>query len=90
MLEQRLVYYFKAVHSMLLSYQCLFLLYISNAEIWTATEANTLYRQKLEQLRNLYMGQLSRLSNLLQERKRQFLLEWQAVGGSKDKGGIPY
>ncbi len=75
-------------YSMLLSHSYCYS--YSNAEVWTATEANTLYRQKLEQLRNLYMGQLSRLSNLLQERKRQFLLEWQAVGGSKEKGCIPY
>ena len=58
----------------------------SNAGAWTVNEANIIYRQKLEKLSNLYMGQLSHLSNLLQDRRRQFLLEWQAAGGSKDKG----
>ena len=34
----------------------------------------------------LYMGQLSRLGYLLQERRRRFLQEWQAVGGAREKG----
>ena len=54
--------------------------------MWTQQETYGIYRQKLERLRNLYMGQLSRLSHLLQDRRRQFLLEWQAAGGVRDKG----
>lgn len=34
------------------------------------------------------MGQLSRLKHLMQERRRRFLVEWQACGGNKADGMI--
>lgn len=58
----------------------------SGAGVWTEQEAYALYKGKLEKLRSLYMGQLSRLGYLLQERRRRFLQEWQAVGGAREKG----
>ena len=58
----------------------------SDASVWTEDEAFSLYREKLVKLRELYVGQLSRLRHVLQERRRQFLLEWQAEGGSREQG----
>ena len=37
-------------------------------------------------LRDLYIGQLSHLKHSLKERRRQFLLEWQAEGGTRGEG----
>jgi KAT8 regulatory NSL complex subunit 2 len=48
-----------------------------------------LYKEKLERLRSLYMGQLSRINYLLQEKRRHFLHDWQAAGGTKEKAGLP-
>lgn len=56
------------------------------AGAWTEQEAHRIYREKLVKLRDLYVGQLSHLKHVLLERRRQFLLEWQAAGGSKEEG----
>ena len=36
-----------------------------------------MYREKLVRLRDLYMGQFDHLRHTLQEKRRQFLLQWQ-------------
>ena len=54
--------------------------------MWTEQEAYRLYRDKLVRLRELYMGQLSRLKHMMKERRRRFLAEWQAAGGTKGDG----
>ena len=59
---------------------------LRNTEILTEHEGYQIYRQKLERLRSLYMGQLAHLSHTLQERRRQYLLEWHHEGGTKEKG----
>uniref|UniRef100_A0A1X7TJ62 Uncharacterized protein n=1 Tax=Amphimedon queenslandica TaxID=400682 RepID=A0A1X7TJ62_AMPQE len=59
---------------------------LDSAGVWTEQEALSIYKGKMERLRMLYMGQLSRLGYLLQERRRRFLQEWQAVGGAREKG----
>lgn len=56
--------------------------------MWAEDEAYGLYREKLIRLRELYVGQLSHLRHVLQEQRRQFLLEWQAEGGSRDQGKL--
>lgn len=58
----------------------------SEAGAWTEHEAHQIYQEKLMKLRDLYIGQLSHLKHVLLERRRQFLLEWQAAGGSKEEG----
>ena len=37
-------------------------------------------------LRELYMGQLAHLKHAMQERRRRFLMEWQAAGGTRAEG----
>lgn len=64
---------------------CIFYIFRS-AGVWTVNEGNTVYRRKLEHLRCLCMGQLTHLKNLLHDRRKQVLLEWQLAGGAKDKG----
>uniref|UniRef100_A0A1X7VA41 KAT8 regulatory NSL complex subunit 2 n=1 Tax=Amphimedon queenslandica TaxID=400682 RepID=A0A1X7VA41_AMPQE len=62
---------------------------LDSAGVWTEQEALSIYKGKMERLRMLYMGQLSRLGYLLQERRRRFLQEWQAVGGAREKASLP-
>ena len=37
-------------------------------------------------LRDLYVGQLSHLRHMLQEKRRHFLLQWHAEGGGRGQG----
>ena len=65
-----------------------FILYYhrSNAGAWTDDEAYKIYREKLSTLRDLYMGQLGHLRHVLQEKRREFLLQWHSEGGAKPQG----
>ena len=58
----------------------------SNAGAWTDDEAYKLYREKLSRLRDLYIGQLGHLKHVLQEKRREFLLQWHNEGGSRPQG----
>ena len=60
--------------------------YPRDAGVWTDQEAYRLYREKLVRLRELYMGQLAHLKHAMQERRRRFLMEWQAAGGTRAEG----
>ena len=58
----------------------------SDAGAWTDDEAYKIYRDKLSTLRDLYMGQLGHLRHVLQEKRREFLLQWHSEGGAKPQG----
>ena len=60
----------------------------SNAGVWTDDEAYKIYREKLTRLRDLYMGQLGHLKHVLQEKRREFLVQWQNEGGSRLQGKV--
>lgn len=65
---------------MLFTYHC------SDAGVWTEEEAYKIYQEKLSTLRDLYMGQLGHLRHVLQEKRREFLLQWHNEGGAKPQG----
>lgn len=58
----------------------------SDAGAWTDEEAYKIYREKLARLRDLYLGQLGHLKHVLQEKRREFLLQFQNEGGSRLQG----
>ena len=58
----------------------------SDAGAWTEDEAYCVYHRKLVRLRDLYVGQLSHLRHMLQEKRRHFLLQWHAEGGGRGQG----
>ena len=60
----------------------------STAGAWTDGEAYKIYREKLSRLRDLYMGQLGHLKHVLQEKRREFLLQWQNEGGARLQGTL--
>ena len=74
-----------------LEHQCVLTAPHSHAGAWTEDEMYTIYREKLVRLRALYTSQLTRLKHLLARRRREYLLEWTAAGGSRERGkcGIP-
>ena len=57
-----------------------------NSGAWTESEAYTIYRSKLLNLRSLYTSQLARMKQSLAERRREFILEWAAAGGDREDG----
>ena len=58
----------------------------SDAGVWTEEEAYKVYREKLVQLRDLYVGQFDHMSHVLQEKRRQFLLQWQYASRRRKPG----
>jgi hypothetical protein len=52
-------------------------IFLSDAGVWTEEEAYKVYREKLVRLRDLYVGQMDHLRHTLQEKRRQFLIQWQ-------------
>lgn len=63
-------------------------LVFSDAGAWTEDEAYKVYREKLIRLRDLYVGQLDHLNHTLQEKRRQFLLQWQHSSRKRKQGNL--